>query len=397
MNKRKYDIYQEYCIGCGLCKSERNVQLNKNVKGFLVPDYDVDDQSMREFLENVCPVGGKGLDRLKADAMWGDYQSVYAAYATDGEIRKHASSGGVLTALAIFLLEENKVDGIIHVGRSGGKPYETKCFCSTTRDEVIANCGSRYAISAPLISLSELIKKGKRYCVIGKPCDITVLRNYLSYDKKYKESILYLLSFFCAGLPSDSANKLLLERLGCPENECVSLNYRGDGWPGCALAVDTKGKKYSMGYSDSWGGILGRDVNPYCRFCMDGIGEAADIACGDGWYMGDNNQPDFSEREGRNVVFTRNARGEELFQEAVDKGYIVAESWENIEQLKYIQKYQYTRRSTMKAKVAAYKLMGRKTPLYRSNILRQYARCAEKGEKMRIFLGTIKRIVRGKV
>lgn len=108
-----------------------------------------------------------------------------------------------------------------------------------------------------------------------------------------KETIPYLFSFFCMGLPSESAQIKLLKKLEC--KECKSLDYRGNGWPGFATAIDKDSKVHQITYDESWGEILGRDLMPVCKFCIDGIGEMADIACGDAWYLTSENTPDFSE------------------------------------------------------------------------------------------------------
>ncbi len=393
MNKQ---VIKEYCIGCGLCQSEGIAKLNRNEKGFYYPSKEDINRETESFFEKVCPSSGQQLKFFDTTSIWGKREQIYAAYATEKDVRRKASSGGVLTALCSYLLREKKVDGIIHVGVADGSPFETKCYCSTTVEEVVSRCGSRYAISAPLLELSTLVEEGRRYAFIGKPCDIIALRGFMQNENKYS-NIIYLLSFFCAGLPSNEANRLLLKRLGCEEEKCSRLTYRGEGWPGCATAEDEEGKKHTMSYSESWGGILGRDVNPYCKFCMDGIGEMADISCGDGWYLNNAMQPDFSEREGRNVVFTRSPEGEALFREAVRLGYICAELWEKEEHIKYIQKYQHTRRSTMRVKLLAFRLLGREVPNYSKYVVKCYEKDASVKQRIKIFAGTVKRILQRRV
>lgn len=389
-------IYSEYCIGCGLCKSELQLDMEKTEKGFLKPAFHAGEDESR-FLKKVCPINGTQSIEEKQTDIWGKRNGIYGAWALDKNIRRQASSGGVLTALAVFMLESKLVDAIIHVVADEKNPTETKCQVSTTKEQVISGCGSRYSISSPWLTLSACAEKDKRYAAIGKPCDIAALRNLKNLDKRY-DNIIYLLSFFCAGLPSAQANGRLLDELGCEREKCESLTYRGNGWPGYATAVDCEGKNYQMEYSKAWGGILGRDVHPYCRLCIDGIGEAADISCGDGWYItSDGKEPDFSEREGRNVVFTRTETGEELYQKAMAAGVIYSEAWEDMGQLRIIQKYQYTRRATMAAKLKAYKLFGRKVPPYNKKILGKYAKVIASKEKARVFLGTGKRILQKKI
>lgn len=385
-------VCSQYCIGCGLCRSELGVEMQEDDKGYLHPLFEKNEDF---FLQKVCPVTQNYSSRIYNQLIWGNVIRASGAYAIDVDIRKKASSGGVLTALALFLLEKGKVDGIIQVCADEAKPTQTICRISETKEQVIQCCGSRYAISTPWMQLSEQIEEGKIYAAIGKPCDISALRRLRDVNKQY-QGIKYLLSFFCAGLPSKDANRELLSRIGCTEETCMSLCYRGNGWPGYTTAVDDRGNEYTMEYSKAWGGILGRDVHPYCRLCMDGIGEAADISCGDGWYIKDND-PDFTERDGRNIVFARNQLGLELLLEAQNAQYIYAEAWENMDELKIIQKYQYTRKTTMKAKLAGYHICGRRTPIYDKRLLSMLAKEASVKQKLKIYVGTVKRIIQGKV
>lgn len=389
------NLCKENCIGCGLCRSELQTDMSVMQNGYLKPDLEATGE-VENFLKNVCPVSGLRTENYDSSTVWGRCKNAYASYSTNPEIRKQASSGGVLTALAIYLLESKTVDAIIHVVVDEQNPTMTRCQVSTSKEQVVKGCGSRYSISSPWLSLSECVEENKKYAAIGKPCDISALRNLKNYDSKYN-NIIYLFSFFCAGLPSKQANDNLLKQLGCDKEKCVSLTYRGNGWPGYATAYDTDGKCYQMEYSKAWGGILGREVHPYCRICIDGIGENADIACGDGWYVTTDGQPDFTERDGRNVVFTRTDAGEELYQKAVAAGVIESALWEDIKQLEIIQKYQYTRRATMQAKIKAYRLFGKATPLYDKNLMKEYAKTIGTKEKLRMYLGTVKRILQKKI
>ena len=50
---------------------------------------------------------------------------------------------------------------------------------------------------------------------------------------------------------------------------------------------------------------------------MDGTGELADIVCADFWQLDNNNHPDFSEHEGRNIIIARNELGKQLLDATV--------------------------------------------------------------------------------
>ncbi len=55
---------------------------------------------------------------------------------------------------------------------------------------------------------------------------------------------------------------------------------------------------------------------------MDGTGELADIVCADFWQLDNNNHPDFSEHEGRNIIIARNELGKQLLDATVKSGRI---------------------------------------------------------------------------
>lgn len=252
--------------------------------------------------------------------------------------------------------------------------------------------GSRYTISSPLSSIAKYLNMDKKFAFIGKPCDVMALRNYAIMDERVNKKILYMLSFFCAGMPSYTAGRILLDRLGMREEECISLTYRGEGWPGNTVAVNKNGNISKMTYGQSWGGILGRDVAKCCRMCLDGIGEAADISCADGWHVVDD-KPDFTEHEGRNVVFVRTKKGEELISKMLSEGVIVKEKCE-IEDLKKIQNYQFIRRVTMWDKCLALHIFGKVVPNYSKKFLICMRKNATLKDRLKIFFGTCNRIIK---
>lgn len=395
--KKDKETYKKYCIGCGICTT-CGAEFQKDDSGFfMLSDTALNNKNVIDFCNKVCPVGKMSMENMDTTKIWGRKIKSYLGFSTDTHIRKKASSGGVLTALAIYLLEEKKVDAIIQIGASEKSQIETSLYCSTTREEVINHCGSRYSISSPLKDLFSYIEKDKKCAFIGKPCDVAALRNYLNIKPELKQSIIYLFSFFCAGIPSRKANLNLLNRLNIKEELCTSLNYRGNGWPGQVNAVSKDGESSTLDYAQAWGGILGRDVHPYCRLCIDGIGERADVSCGDGWYIGDDGLPDFSEHEGRNVIYSRNKVGEEILFDAAKKGYISIELFDDDKLLYSIQTYQADRRGTMNAKITALRMFRRCVPQYKKSKLREYSKFVSKKKRIHIFLGTVKRIIKGKM
>lgn len=389
MNREKY--IKDCCMGCGLCHSVDNIRLQKDKKGFVKPQ-----ECKSKVFEKICPIF-KYMDETFQFLLWGEYVSVYEGYAANGDIRFKASSGGALTAISIYLLQSGLVDGIIHVGAASSNPMETETFVSRTIEEVLQHMGSRYSISSPLLNLLTIIKPGETYAFIGKPCDVAAVQRYRQVNPQVEKQIKICLSFFCAGIPSEEINEQLLNVMGTTKNRVKEFQYRGNGWPGYATAIDNDGTVHQISYQDAWGKYLGRDVNRICRYCMDGIGEFADIACADFWYLNDG-KPDFSEHEGRNIIICRSMFAEDVVRQASVKGFLISSDCSGImNEFDKYQPYQFSRRVTMKSRVLALRMFGRFAPKYNKRLLRQASRYATKGMNWSIFKGTIKRILQGKL
>ncbi len=391
----KANIIHDYCTGCGLCEAINNSEVKREEDGHYYPV--LKEKKEIDFCSTVCPSSGHYLEFDESKLIWGSYISAWYGYSNDSVIREKASSGGVLSSLAIFLLEKKEVDGIIHVEADEATPYETIISISTSTEDVLRHAGSRYSISAPLKEINRYLDQEKKYAFIGKPCDVSALRSYMSIDENVKKSIKYMFSFFCAGQPSNFAQLKLLKELNCLEPEkCSKLNYRGNGWPGETTCIQRDGVVQSMSYEKSWGTILGRDVKKACRFCMDGIGLCADIVCGDAWYLNENMEPDFKEADGRNIILSRSELGERLLKRLSDEAYLHLEA-ADVSLLKNIQPYQFERRATMIDKVIAMRLMGRTTPNYKIEKMFCLANNVGIRRHLSIFKGTIKRIIDGKI
>ena len=387
----KYEDYvKESCTGCGLCYSVNNSEICKDDRGFVRP------KPSGRVLETLCPTY-LYMDGSQKFSIWGEYKSVFEGYSSDENIRYQASSGGALTAISIYLLENSIVDGIIHTGVSDTDPMGTQTFVSTSADEVKAHMGSRYSVSSPLACILQVIEQGKTYAFVGKPCDVAALKRYSKTNSPVKEQIKITLSFFCAGVPSSRINETLLSKMGTSKDRLKSFQYRGNGWPGYATATDYDGTTHQMSYQDAWGRYLGRDVNKICRYCMDGIGEFADIACADLWYL-KNDNPDFSEHQGRNIIFCRTGEGERIIKKACESGcLVIKECSEIMPNFEKYQPYQFSRRVTMKYRLLALRMFFRFAPKYDRSLLQQASTYSTKEMNWSIFKGTVKRILEGKL
>ncbi len=393
MNKQKY--ISEYCTGCGLCESMKKAEMYEDEKGF--PRVRRESISDVRELEKLCPVFYY-RDTEDCD-IWGNVDAAYVGWAKDEKIRFRAASGGALTEICSYLLESNSVGGIIQTTFRDNDPTKTKTVVSYTAEEVRSRCGSRYSISSPLKEILSIVEEGKRYAFVGKPCDVMTLRLYMNIHPELKNSIRLLLSFFCAGEPSAAAQDRLLEKLKVSKKNLKGLTYRGNGWPGYTTAETSDGRESKLEYKVAWGQYLGRDIRKICRFCLDGTGELADIVCADFWQLDSEGKPDFSEHEGRNIIISRSKDATEVVEQAIKQGYLTTECTftDKMDSFRKYQPAQFTRKTMMKTVISAMRLCLKPAPDYNRKLLDKHAGKTDSRKRKDYFIGTLKRIIKGRI
>ena len=95
-------MYKEYCTGCGLCASIKDVDIEMEKNGFREISFSDNRDGL---LEKVCPSGGVQCEQLEPGNIWGREHGVFLSYSLNSSVRKKASSGGVLTTIALYLLD----------------------------------------------------------------------------------------------------------------------------------------------------------------------------------------------------------------------------------------------------------------------------------------------------
>jgi coenzyme F420 hydrogenase subunit beta len=388
------------CHGCGACAGALGpdkIRMEMSPPGYLRPVVvDPLDPADEAIVEQVC--SGQSLRQetngRPYDPVWGPITGIGAGHSTDNHIRYRGSSGGTITAILIHLLESGGIDFVLQTRADPHNPIGNITTASSTREDILAAAGSRYAPSAPLEELDEYLRDGKRFAFVGKPCDIASLRMMALLDPRIDRQIPFMLSFFCAGVPSRAGALAVVHELGVRELDLATFDYRGRGWPGLARATRHDGTEASMDYHSSWGSILNRHLQFRCKICPEGIGEFADIACADAWY-GANGYPDFTERDGRSLIVARTERGRALLDDLKAANVVSLEPLD-LTELRLMQPYQYDRRRAILARLAALALRGRAVPSYRGLRLWILALRSSPLWLARNFLGTFRRVHRHK-
>jgi len=358
------------CTGCGACAAvckKQSVTLVDLEEIGIRPALDSKICAGCHYCLNFCP--GYQLDGDlnhdgHLDPIGGRIRAVYEGYAKRKELRYRAASGGFLTALALYCLEKESMESVIHTGMAPLKPYQNTTVISHNYQELIEHCGSRYAPSAPCEALSYIEQQDKKVVFIGKPCDVATVAKLMQQRPELAEKIGLLLSIFCSGVPSTLATKRLIERLDVKLAEVTAVHYRGFGWPG-SFRITSKEKQLIYPYLSSWKEL--REGRPWrCHICPDGLGQLADISCGDAWLRYHKETP----VDGFSSALIRSKKGEEIFKKAITEGYLYVEL-SSLERVMKANQSLLKRRQQLYGRLQVFRCFGIPIPRYQNFSLRE--------------------------
>lgn len=365
-------IDNDNCSGCGACALISNrVEMGLTEEGFLrptvresVPGASTRNSSDDDIFRKTCPgiaVSAPDASQLQTHTVFGRYASVWQAWAVDSDVRHAGSSGGVLTALSAWLLETGRTKTIIGSRPSEAHPTRTVPVNIMSKEDAMRSSGSRYA---PVSNLVLFNPTSTDNALVAKPCEASAAAQLQDALKVPAHGRPIVLSFFCAGTPSQRATDTLVTHLGVPVDSVRSLRYRGNGWPGDFEVATKDGITTGLSYDESWGEHLGRDVQWRCKFCVDGTGAHSDISVGDYWQSDDRGYPQFAEGAGRSVAIARTSRGHALLTEAAAAGVIYIEPLA-VDKVEGVQPLQRVRKQTLAGRLAGRVLAGKRIPAYR--------------------------------
>lgn len=383
--KNVKDIYQQgLCHGCGTCTaicptSAIKISLDRH-RGVFFPE--VDDNQCNEcgLCLKVCPglsVDFVGLnqyifEKQPEDVWLGNYLGLYAGHASDNEIRYYASSGGMITALLIFALEQGLINGALVTSMDPENPLEPKVFIARNRDEVISAHGSKYCPVPANIGLKEIIKEKGKFAVVGLPCHIHGIRKLEQEDKRLKGKIVLHLGLMCSNNSTLLATEYFLHKKRIHASEVKEFAYRRGGWlPKKEFYLRMINEEDKILHSPKgglkayWHNYL--DITTYhrhfvhtrCLMCCDQTNELTDIS------FGDARLPELVriEKAGESIIITRTKTGEEIFQGLLLGGK--AQLYEKLNVNRFYQAQQISKyKKYFNARLKLFNAFDKATPVY---------------------------------
>ncbi|MBX7137166.1 MAG: Coenzyme F420 hydrogenase/dehydrogenase, beta subunit C-terminal domain [Oligoflexia bacterium] len=261
----------------------------------------------------------------------GHFTKAVIAYAADSAQRERGTSGGLVTALLLHLLETKEIDGALIIGSDEDKLWKGKPVIARTPAEVLAASKSKYAISPTNTLLSEIRNIEGRYAVVGLPCQIHGVIKAMRLDERLRKRIALTVGLFCHAAIEHEAFEIIWDSLGDKAKRAVQFTSRIGKHPGAPHIELDDGTIYPVYFGDRQGyrpssieviNVLYRLYTPdRCLTCFDALSEFADIAVGDPWLAPPEDDVEFM--EGWTFALLRTARGREFYEKAVAAGKLV--------------------------------------------------------------------------
>ncbi len=358
INNLKDIVDNGLCIGCGLCQSiagKKNIEVSMTPKGRLEPK-EINKISPEVFnkILNICPgtiVEGLPKEEIASNSennlVWGYYLSLFYSWSTDKKIRFESSTGGLLNGLSLYLLESKKVQFIMHTDANPEKPMRSVTKFSYNNEELLGNeSRSRYGPASPLDRFHETLDLNQAFAFVGKPCDISAIRQLAKIDSRVNKLCKYLLTLVCGGFAEFTKSQDFIESFKVKEDELSIFRYRGYGNPGRMYIKTKDGREHDREYNSFWGEESTWRVPFRCKICPDAIGESADVAALDTWRGGSPKGED----EGFNAAIVRTKKGIDLINSAAKAGFIHIGDKLKIEDIDDFQPHQVNKKKAVYAR-----------------------------------------------
>jgi len=312
---------QNLCNRCGTCVGLSNGRIVFTDKAgrYLPKIIDDLDQEESARLFKVC--SGKGFnfpeyrkviygDEGQFHPFIGNYRNIYVGYSNDPEIRYKSASGGILSAILIWLLDNRMIDGAVVLKMSDQEPWLTQPTIATTRNEILEAAQSKYIISSVNEILPEISSFKGNLAYVGIPGQVQSIRMLQRMKDPSVARIKYIFGPFYGNTLHFTSIKSFLRSYGIHDyHEVKKLYFRHGEWPG-KMRIELKSgrvielPKFHANY------LIPFHILKNSLLCTDLSNEFTDLSGGDAW------APNYEERGlGFSMIIPRSEQGQKILMD----------------------------------------------------------------------------------
>lgn len=240
------------------------------------------------------------------DSVLGSHQEIITAKAADNKILSKSQDGGIVSAILIYALEENIIDGTIVAGE-GDEPWKPEPHVATTKKEILKGAGTKYTMCPNLSLIKEATREYglEKIGTVGTPCQVMGLRKLQTYPMGFRnvtDKIALSIGIYCMeNFPYESLKTFIEDKVGVNPSQVTKMNI-------------TKGKLF-ITHAEGEGKIPLKETHGYeqsgCNYCMDYVAELSDISCGS-----------VGAKPGWSTIIKRTDKGSSLIDKAIEDGVL---------------------------------------------------------------------------
>lgn len=310
-------IEQGLCTSCGVCNviCPQNCIEYSLIKGQYLPQIDEKRCVSCGKCKDVCASPVVDFEDFSKttqevnDLITGDIIDIYNLASKNYDILREATSGGAVTTIVEYLLNNNIYDIAFLIDT-----FQYDHFITTEpfwfNKKIAKSQKSRYiSVSHQKMLQYACENYNKKIIVIATSCAIHTIENFIKINQLNREKFLFL-GLFCDRtlnynvfeyFKNISSKKKLLKNLYFRTKE-------KSGWPGNVKLEYTDGTFQFLNAEER---MVVKDYFQLerCLYCLDKLNRDADIS------FGDNYTGDYMDKEaGENTVIIRTTLGKNIFQ-----------------------------------------------------------------------------------
>lgn len=290
----KTTLITKLCTGCGMCVNvcpKQCISLEQNENGFYSYKIDKEKCIKCNKCKKVCGQLSDNKNLIKD-------MKLYSARSLKEEVLINSSSGGMGYELALYAIENNMpVIGCTY-------DYDNniaKHIVINKKEELVQLSGSKYIQSYTVDAFREL-KNIECGMVIGTPCQIASVDNYLKILKKRDKFIL--VDLICHGVPTYHLWNKCISKYNKVSN--VVFRDKNDSWHKKVMKINgskVSDKKFYNIFESKLA------FNKVCYQCRYRDKSKSDIRIGDYW-----GEKFKSDKKGVSMVVAGTNKGTEVLQ-----------------------------------------------------------------------------------
>lgn len=247
----------------------------------------------------------------------GPYHGIFIAHSNDEKIRRAGASGGIISAILIYLLKSGKIDGAVVTGMSKTKPWLAESYIATNEEEILEAAQSKYIITSVNEILPQIQEFRGKLAYVGLPGQVQSIRKLQKVKDVSVQNIHYIFGpFYGNTLLFSSVRSFLRSYKIYDYQNITKLWFRYGEWPGNMRVEMSDGRsaelpKFHANY------LIPFHILRNSLLCTDLSNEFTDISGGDAW------APVYEERgKGFSMVLSRSEQGAAILTEMEAAGLI---------------------------------------------------------------------------